>query len=790
MGEFDGEIGRGRQRGSGDDSSSSRESSKERPASSHRIASPAHTDDGDTRMETTADDDTPPPQTRPIIRQAVGFSSDKPPASINTYEAVPETVPKQAYFLPGQIVTQPKPVKTKKPRVKRTDAYPGQQTRFRVGTYDPTPTADPPLDHGSGPYSSMYRGVSGGLPKDSRRFEDSSSTAKGKAPNSLVPLSNASNPTRTRSTESHSSTASRSQPIQQAPPPISRTQNAKSKSSQLGYQQTHQHPPNYSHHQPLLPPPPPPPPSSYYPPTSSAYHGSSSLPPPASPLHYRQDYQSSSREQRERDYQQSYSGPRPSHDAQSDDGKRPGPLRIVTLLIRDTRNGTVDHQLAEVKVHLKQFDTPDGGFWADSKDIAHYLQRGPSRIDGPARAYVLRGKYRQFILRVTADNQDEFMTANVNISPERTLDIVVEMLPPPGGPPLVPVIPTDLLTPSYEESRSGSHSMDVDIQSPPPPTPPPPPPPAPPRDARKRANSPSFDDYDTQRGGPQSHPGPINKTPRHSYSRHYSPGRSPRHASPHYTGAPGGSTVSDGRTSNRRQSLTMDTTPSQNQYTYPMPPVRQSPRPAPPSPPDAPMHTLRPIQSDHEDSSMSPEPDESFISAVDNLLQEDSAAWTAFYKAKAGNKIADVLKQYEFVRQKCKALRGKTIPGFTQTITDEHIVRALKIEEKNYLQMCNKTMDLMMLYGKQGRYYEDPRIEDVINDSESPKYGSNPYKRILHFLEDIDKAWHNGKTEPRQRPQQPRSPTLPLQPPVRAGSHYDSDSMPQRSRTSKALFTQ
>ena len=45
---------------------------------------------------------------------------------------------------------------------------------------------------------------------------------------------------------------------------------------------------------------------------------------------------------------------------------------------------------------------------------------------GPARVYTLRGKYRQFFLRVSADNVDNIMSANIGVSADRTLDIVVE----------------------------------------------------------------------------------------------------------------------------------------------------------------------------------------------------------------------------------------------------------------------------------------------------------------------------------------------------------------------------
>jgi hypothetical protein len=56
------------------------------------------------------------------------------------------------------------------------------------------------------------------------------------------------------------------------------------------------------------------------------------------------------------------------------------------------------------------------------------LQVHPECDLGPARAYTLRGKYRQFFLRVSADNTDELISANVVIQPDRTLDVVVEMV--------------------------------------------------------------------------------------------------------------------------------------------------------------------------------------------------------------------------------------------------------------------------------------------------------------------------------------------------------------------------
>jgi hypothetical protein len=118
-----------------------------------------------------ADDDTPPPPERPIIRQAVAFSATlQAPPSISTYQAsLPAIAPKKKYFLPGQevpanpgTVMDSNPSKTKKTggtakRAKRADDFSGQTGRFRLQTYDPTPNFDPPMAHGQGPYSSLYR---------------------------------------------------------------------------------------------------------------------------------------------------------------------------------------------------------------------------------------------------------------------------------------------------------------------------------------------------------------------------------------------------------------------------------------------------------------------------------------------------------------------------------------------------------------------------------------------------------------------------------------------------------
>lgn len=115
---------------------------------------------------------------------------------------------------------------------------------------------------------------------------------------------------------------------------------------------------------------------------------------------------------------------------------------MLTVLIEDIRSGVTDHQLAEVRVPL--FKRQDC-LWANSQEVCEQLQASASRIygkyrgtmlallihvlstlAGPARVYTLRGKYRQFFLRVSGDNVDEITPSNLKISSDRTLDIVVE----------------------------------------------------------------------------------------------------------------------------------------------------------------------------------------------------------------------------------------------------------------------------------------------------------------------------------------------------------------------------
>ncbi|RDX45634.1 hypothetical protein OH76DRAFT_1357469 [Lentinus brumalis] len=100
--------------------------------------------------------------------------------------------------------------------------------------------------------------------------------------------------------------------------------------------------------------------------------------------------------------------------------------RVLTLLIEDKRGGEGDSMLTEVRVPLKQVDGGDVGFWVDAQDVTEELQKGPSRIDGRAKVYTLRGKYKQFFLRISADGEQVCQSANLKVAPDRTLEVFIE----------------------------------------------------------------------------------------------------------------------------------------------------------------------------------------------------------------------------------------------------------------------------------------------------------------------------------------------------------------------------
>ncbi|KAJ7091283.1 hypothetical protein C8R44DRAFT_817550 [Mycena epipterygia] len=617
-----------------DDSSSSRESS---PIRKHkRSFSP--TSDDEVVISIPADDNTPPPE-GPIIRQAVAFSwtpSIPTAPSINTYQASP--IPKQnTVFLPGQEVPAPppppKPPKTKK---KSAPRFSSQTGRFRVTAYDPTPSVTPALTSGDGPYASMYRAAR--APSNIPDVDGSI----GSAPPEVVVA-----------------TASRKKPKPSDSRPKASTSKAKVATSKAKSS------------------------------TSNSKDVSGPQEGTSQGSYYRRDYENahaSSSHLTMNSFPESPTSRRP--DLQRlPVTKRP--LRLVTILIEDKRGLEPDPQLVEVRVALRDSeDTARDGYWANAEDICKTLQSSPSRIDGPAKVSALRGKYRQIILKVTADNVDEWVTgANVVINPDRTLDVVVET----GLPLALPRVESH----AFMSPRAQFPYTDAG--------------PAFPtnheRSGRKRRRSPVDDYHDKSSNSRQWSPSTLASSPRGSPSRgpstsyqHSLDARMMHHLVPsnrvsspsHYSGAPDNPSGSD--------------------------------------------------DSESEDESTI---HARVVKEVDELIQQEST-WIDYFKISAKPRsAAALLKEYEIVQGFVDKWVGKPVPSGT-LIENFHIAQALQMEADKcveYMSDCTETLRLMALYGPEGRRLQDPEVVEKASDDSEPAYGANPIRRLLKLLRKIDQQW-------------------------------------------------
>ncbi|KAG6845892.1 hypothetical protein H0H87_000698 [Tephrocybe sp. NHM501043] len=714
----DREIGKGRH----NDSSSSPESS---PRQTKKRSFSPTSDDGDLVIPPIADDDTPPPPERPLIRQAVAFAwpgtttTVAVPPSLNTYEMVkPSTTVsfKETLFLPGQYPegappsasSQRKKKQTAGPsrKKKKANDYGGQTNRFRLDTHVSAVPSEPTMPQS--PSSTMTLRANSGTP-----------TASASPPVPSIVSSYAG--------ENNIPTALQSPPVKAILPPTQQALgwNIIDPSSAAGPSRrpivgnrrhavvaTEERDRGSSHYrrdyekdltirQPEAQ-------------RSSAYHTSGSSSGQASNMY--EMNQSSSRTSGQS------SLPTTNRHAEervkgaltwlSDnievllnivvDGRRTQktPLLMLTLLIQDIRSGVTDHQLAEVKVPMKVANDPRDGFWADAKILGQQLQSSASRIDGPAKVYTLRGKYRQFFLRVSAENRDEFISTHLAIKPDRMLDVVVEELLPPGQLPQPPRIPRDLIARSASpSSSSGSPSPERDLYPLP--------------SQRERYYGPSTNQME--------HSNLYHKESSHRSLSPLSPNRDP---------SARGSKSQPGKTHTqlpgRSRSPSVESLSSD---LLPKNPSFQSPVLG-----DPPEEVQRQI-----------------VTAVDTIIQEDEK-WFDFFRFKGSaepHRAMDVLEQYHIVKHMLGKFAGKKLPfhSFKAKIepvncwTESHITQALKIDDPNFASVCLETLDLLDLYGENGRHYADPRVIEIVKDSRTPEYNAKPIKRLLHLMRDIDKKW-------------------------------------------------
>ncbi|OJA17835.1 hypothetical protein AZE42_03327 [Rhizopogon vesiculosus] len=670
----DARIGYGRRSAS---SSSSKESS---PAARRqkRSFSP-NSDDGDHVVPAPVQDDAgAPPRDGtpvPLIRQAVGFSwqpSVLPTATVNTYQAVLPTNPNAIQFLPGQA-----PPKKKRKRAK--PEYSAQTSRFRLvadsaQASTSEPLTQPALYAGSGPYSSMYR-VTSAAPSASAIMSNpsvvnaASPAAEAYSPSASSTLVSTPRSSYNAAPGTYNNIAagpSRDRAPGQVGAPATNTKNKRSKKStgqrsgssaqasvpspQLQQQQS-----STTHHQGMQPP------------------------------HYRRDYENTIGS-----YERSMAPAVPVR-----------PLRMLTILIEDVRSGVPDHQLAEVQVHLRPGEDPDGNLWANAKEICEKLQAGPSRIDGPARVYTLRGKYRQFFMRVDADNVLEAEPCNLGVSKERTLEVVVEAPPPKGQIPLPPRIPRDLqpasssdsdMAPSTSQQQSSKQAMYSDA-------------------VREPCPDPlSQSDHRSQ------------KRKRHSKNHssiHREVLRSPFQESP-----------SPSHTPNRaRQSGHADRESSSSSDEDE---IRES------SPPV--LGRLADTVDDRDD-------------AVAKFIRSDiesDEGWPRCMSiiSRGGSKrISDMLWCYDFIERKAKECKDKQTPPHWDGapncwVERRHICRVLNVPPA-WGEECRTVLKFVAYYGKPGRRYQYPSVIKELDNTDPPT--EKTWRRFVKLLHDVDDEWEMSK---------------------------------------------
>ncbi|KAG1815962.1 uncharacterized protein BJ212DRAFT_1355708 [Suillus subaureus] len=682
----DAQIGYGRR---GASSSSSRESS---PASKRqkRSFTPNSDDEThvvpapvDTNADTSSRDGTP----APLIRQAVGFSWQPVPVLPSNPNAI--------QFLPGQALP-----KKKKRRPK--PEYSAQTSRFRLAqvpepppAHTSEPSTQPTLCAGGGPYSSMYRISSAASPSASVTMSNPS-VADGASPG-----------------EAHSPAASSTvvsgprSSYRAAPGAYNNT--IPSGSCAQGQLDGHTTPAkNKRNKKPTGQ-------RTARGPSSLAQSSASGCQLQPSPnmhyphpgAHYRRDYEanldsrlpSTSAVSRQEPVGPTFSAQERSA-APPAPGGQTQPLRMLTLLIEDIRSGVPDHQLAEIKVFLRPGEDPDSGFWANAKEVCETLQAGPSRIDGPARVYTLRGKYRQFFMRVDTDNVLEVESCNLGVSKERTLEVVVESPVPKGRLPPPPRLPLELpqvsssdsdtaLSPSQQQMPRQLMYSGVTCDT--------------------RIDLLSQSDYRPQkRKRPsQSHLSPQNKAPRNSVQRTPSPSRTPHRARQvRHEDQEGSSSDEDG--------------------------VREISPPIPGRYAET---------ADERDDAIA-----NFIRS-DIEGEKDWPRCMSITSHGGPRRVSDVLWSYNYVENRVKEHEDRKTPSHwdgapNSRVERRHVLRTLNLTPE-WGKECRKILTLVDHYGKYGRRYPDPHVINEIDSTDAPT--EKTWKRFVKLLRSVDAQFNSNR---------------------------------------------
>ncbi|KAK2463201.1 hypothetical protein APHAL10511_004856 [Amanita phalloides] len=638
-----------RGRGRANDSSSSRESS---PIVKRKRALTPASDDDIVLPATAIDSEAPLPPERPLVREPVAFAFVA--TNVNTYQAsLPPSSSSQKKYLPGQ---RPSTTKAKKQRTKRVMPFSAQTGRFRLQSYDHNSSSqnNAPIQQGQGPYHSLYRANHNVTPTlvDSGPSGSQSPSSSSRPPSKRTRVTTDMN---LPSSVFDANLLSMPDPLELASPHRPGGSGQSRLDSTIDRDQLQA--------------------------TQAVESCASSAPDDSNATHQTSDGCNQNSEQT--------TGSRSST-------KRPGfHNRMITILIHDVRSGKVDRQLTEVTVPVKMADNPQDGFWADARDITEKLQSSPSRIDGPARVYTLRGKYRQFFLRVSTDNIDNFVSANIGISADRTLDVVVETPPEIGILPPSPRIPNELL-PSSPEAIDTSELSDVDEEN--------------------RQKGSKIRRHKRRSAQKRQHSSSDDATGPEARAKH---SRLKRVSHKKVKGFKSKEMVAMSALDH------LPTLKDRNNSTG----VRTIFQ-----------HSFEQTRG-YESPSTDEDPSRLYdmiVRAVEIIIQKQPDG-PAYFEWRVGH-LPDLIKACGFIQRIMDELVGELAPFRTKTheIRKTHILAALRLEPK-MANDCTEIIKLLKLYGENGTRGYDGRVQEMIARDDPKPY--KHLKQLLHLLRNIHEEW-------------------------------------------------
>ncbi|TFK73984.1 hypothetical protein BDN72DRAFT_118510 [Pluteus cervinus] len=357
--------------------------------------------------------------------------------------------------------------------------------------------------------------------------------------------------------------------------------------------------------------------------------------------------------------------------------------RLITLLITDLRSPAPDRQLAEVKVPLTPAENPDDGFRVDARDVCDQLQTSPSRIDGPAKVYALRGEFRQFFLRVSEMNLDDYGSANLYVSQKLSLEVFVEAM-----------------APQYLPSGSGSQSVDP------------------------------FNDYATNSpaGMRKRHRSPASdRSSVASTSRRIAAWQSLRQRS--RSPSAGASSTSSSLAPYKRLRTREDNPMSDKEHS------------------DTSLILARGRARQFEIPEQeigSEDIHQQIIRTIETSAERDPD-WMDFAATRllGSLRVQDLIIQYRFVSRIVAAWEGRLVPcGFQQYyIRKHHILKAFSIEDDQFLARCEETLKLVGMFGPGGKIRAEPMIVDMMEEIDDPPPDQDIAIAFLEQLRSVHRTW-------------------------------------------------